>query len=58
METKRPGKGFPRPQKLSCEKDRKAGWQVDVDEKDPKTRIWQMNGCLGRCDKIDGVINS
>ena len=65
---KRPGKGYPQtPKKMSCEKDRKAGWQVDVDEKDPKTRIWQVecretvrprDSCLGRCDKIDGVINS
>ena len=27
----------PDPEKMSCEKDRKAGWQVDVDEKDRKT---------------------
>ena len=38
LETKRPGKGYPQtPTKMSCEKDRKAGWQVDVDEKDRKT---------------------
>ena len=32
-----PERDIPRPQKMSCEKDRKAGWQVDVDEKDRKT---------------------
>ena len=40
LETKRPGKGYPqtpKKKKMSCEKDRKAGWQVDVDEKDRKT---------------------
>ena len=56
LETKRPGKGYPQtPKKMSCEKDRKAGWQVDVDEK--KT-VRPRDSCLGRYDKIDGLINS